>query len=163
MFLENRQVELIKQALKDYRFIKTEIENFIERTRTEDLQRDFDAIANFILKFKGTDITNIENNNIDYAYLDFEYNALNMYVRFDRELENKIVVSKTFEVYDKMTCTYIIEDFLSAEEWENLINTSKETMLEDAVHNLKYFESNGKSYEYEEQLKKIVVFLKENW
>lgn len=163
MFLENRQIEIIKNAIEEYKFIKIEIENFIERTRTEDLQRDIDAIANFLSKFTGAEITNIENNNVDYAYIDFMYNELNMYVRFDRELENKIVVSKTFEVYDKMTCTYIIEDFLTVEEWEKLIYTSKEQMLADAVHDLKYYESNGKSYEYEEQLKKIVVFLKENW
>lgn len=160
MFLENREIEIIKKAIKDYKFMKEEIEEFIERTRTE---VDFNKIQDFILKFKGTDVTNIENSMVDYSYLDFIYNDINMCVKYEREIEDRIVVSKTFEIYDTKTCTYIIEDFLSVEEWENLINTSKETMLEDAVFNLKSYESKGKSYEYEEQLKKIVVFLKENW
>ena len=163
MFLENRQVELIKKALEDYKFMKVEIENFIERTRTEDLQRDIDAIANFVSKFAGTEITNIENYNTEYAYLDFNYNALNMCVKYERDNEDKIKVSERFEIYDKTTCTYIIEDFLNVEEYEKMINAPKEQMLADAVHDLKYYESKGKSYEYEEQLKKIVVFLKENW
>lgn len=163
MFLENRQIEIIKKAMEDYKFMKVEIENFIERTRTEEWQRDFDAIEKFILKFEGTEITNIENYNTDYGYIDFIYKDINMCVKYEREIEDKIVVSKTFEIYDTKTCTYIIEDFLTVEEWENLINTSKETMLEDAVADLKSYESKGKSYEYEEQLKKIVVFLKENW
>lgn len=160
MFLENREIEIIKKAIKDYKFMKEEIEEFIERTRTE---VDFNKIQDFILKFKGTDVTNIENSMVDYSYLDFIYNDINMCVKYEREIEDRIVVSKTFEIYDTKTCTYIIEDFLSVEEWENLINTSKETMLEDAVADLKSYESKGKSYEYEEQLKKIVVFLKENW
>lgn len=160
MFLENRQIEIIKKAIKDYKFMKEEIEEFIERTRTE---VDFNKIQDFILKFRGTDVTNIENSMVDYSYLDFIYNDINMCVKYEREIEDRIVVSKFFEIYDTKTCTYIIEDFLTVEKWENLINTSKETMLEDAVADLKSYESKGKSYEYEEQLKKIVVFLKENW
>ncbi len=116
MFLENRKIEVIKNAIEDYKFMKVEIENFIERTRTEDLQRDFDAIEKFILKFVGTEITNIENCNTDYCYIDFIYKDTNMCVRFDRGIEDKIVVNKGFEIYDTKTCTYIVEDFLSVEE-----------------------------------------------
>ena len=157
MFLENRQIEIIKKAIKDYKFMKEEIEEFIGRTKAK---VDFNIIQDFILKFKGTDVTNIVEEK-DYGYLDFEYNDVNMCVSY--QSEEILKVGSTFEIYDKTTCTYIIEDFLSVEEWENLINTSKETMLEDAIFNLKSYESKGKSYEYEEQLKKIIVFLKENW
>lgn len=163
MFLENRQIEIIKRALEDYKFMKVEIENFIERTRTEDWRRDFDAIEMFILKFEGTEITNIENYNTDYGYIDFIYKDTNMCVKYEKEIEDRIVVSKTFEIYDQATCTYVVEDFLSVEEWQKMIDAPKETMLHDAVLDLKYYENNGRSYEYEEQLKKIVVFLKENW
>lgn len=163
MFLENRQIEIIKRALEDYKFMKVEIENFIERTRTENWHKDFNAIYNFILRFQGTEITNAEDYNDDYGYIDFIYKDTNMCVKYEKEIEDRIVVSKTFEIYDQATCTYVVEDFLSVEEWQKMIDAPKETMLHDAVLDLKYYENNGRSYEYEEQLKKIVVFLKENW
>lgn len=160
MFLENRQVELIKKAINDFKFMKEEIENFMERTKEE---INFKKLSDFLLKFKGVDITNIDDYHVDYSYLDFMYNDLNMCIKYEREVEDEIVVSKVFEIYDEKTCAYIVEDFLCIEEWENLINTSKETMLEDAIVNLKYYESKNMEEDYKNLLDKIVVFLKENW
>lgn len=157
MFLDRRQIELIKQAIEDYKFMKEELEAKINKDYT------MEELTNFISKFKGTEITSVEDYNTDYAYLDFNYNAVNMFVQWDKEIDNKLKVSSTFEIYDRTICSYVIEDFLTVEEYQKLINTPKESMLRDIIADLKWYDSNNKQEQYQDCVDKIIHFLKEEF
>lgn len=154
MIIDVRQRALILNAINDYNFIKEEIEQRIKKGD------NLEELSSFISKFKGTEITNLENYE-EYAYLDFIYQDLNMSVCWD--LEKGTYVGKTFEIFDKDNNGYVVEDFLSIEEYEKMLNTPKEQMLEDAVVDLKFFEANGYKENYDIQLDKIVRFLKEEF
>lgn len=158
MFLDNRQKELIKNAIKDYNFMKDEIEQKIERGYT------LKEISDFICNFRDVEITNLEDYHSEYGYLDFYYKDVSMCVGFDKCFEEKKKrVNKGFQIYDKETYTYIIEDWLSVEEYEELMNTPKDEMLRYIISDLKYYESTGKSADYEECKEKIIKFLKEEF
>lgn len=154
MIIDVRQRALILNAINDYNFMKEEIEQRIKKGD------NLEELSTFIVKFIGTEITNLENYE-EYAYLDFIYQDVNMSVCWD--LEKGTYVGKTFEIYDKNNNGYVVEDFLSIEEYEKMLNTPKEKMLEDAVVDLKFFESNGCKENYDIQLDKIVRFLKEEF
>lgn len=154
MIIDVRQRALILNAINDYNFIKEEIEHRIKKGYT------LEELSSFIVKFKGTEITNLENYE-EYAYLDFIYQDVNMSVCWD--LEKGTYVGKTFEIFDKDNNGYVVEDFLSIEEYEKMLNTPKEQMLRDAVVDLKFFETNGYKENYDIQLDKIVRFLKEEF
>lgn len=154
MIIDVRQRALILNAINDYNFIKEEIEQRIKKGD------NLEELSSFISKFKGTEITNLEDYE-EYAYLDFIYQDLNMCVCW--ELEKGTYVGKTFEIFDKDNNGYVVEDFLSIEEYEKMLNTPKEQMLRDAVVDLKFFEANGYKENYDIQLDKIVRFLKEEF
>lgn len=154
MIIDVRQRALILNAINDYNFIKEEIEQRIKKGD------DLKELSSFISKFRGTEITNLEDYE-EYAYLDFIYQDLNMSIYWD--LEKGTFVRKTFEIFDKDNNGYVVEDFLSIEEYEKMLNTSKEQMLKDAVADLKFFERNGHKDNYDIQLDKIVRFLKEEF
>lgn len=154
MIIDVRQRALILNAINDYNFIKEEIEQRIKKGD------NLEELSSFISKFKGTEITNLEDYG-QYAYLDFIYQDLNMSVCWD--LEKGTYVGKSFEIFDKDNHGYVVEDFLSIEEYEKMLNTPKEQMLRDAVVDLKFFEANGYKENYDIQLDKIVRFLKEEF
>lgn len=154
MIIDVRQRALILNAINDYNFIKEEIEHRIKKGYT------LEELSSFISKFRGTEITNLEDYE-EYAYLDFIYQDLNMCVCWD--LEKGTYVGKTFEIFDKDNNGYVVEDFLSIEEYEKILNTPKEQMLEDAVADLKFFDSHNLKENYDVQLDKIVRFLKEEF
>jgi len=154
MFLENRQIELIKNAIKDYNFIKEEVEFRISKDYS------LEEISKVLSKFKGVCIDNLEYYD-DYGYLDFEYNNVNTCVSW--EANNGICMGDTFEIYDNVVQEYIVEDFCDVNYYEKLINTPKEKMLADAIVDLKHYESNGYKDSYNRQKDKIISFLKENW
>ena len=73
MFLDNRQVEIIKKAIEDYNFIKEEVETFINKNcNSEDINKEFNKIANFMERFKDVCIMDLNNYSGDYGYLDWE-------------------------------------------------------------------------------------------
>ena len=155
MFLTNREIELVKQAIEDYKFMKEESEYRISQGYS------LKELADFISKFKDVEITNLEEHS-DYGYLDFSYKDVDMCVA-KKNKEGDKYVGKTFEIYDKTNYRFIVEDFLTIEEYERIINIPKEEMLASAIVDLKYYESNNKSFEYNTQVDKIIGFLKENW
>ena len=86
-----------------------------------------------------------------------------MNVSFDKETGAKFKVSSTFEIYDTEKLEFIVEDFITVEEYKKLIETPKEKMLKDIVADLKWYESNNKEEEYKECSDKIIKFLKEEF
>ena len=154
MILDKRQKELVKNALEDYDFMKEEITNKISKGY------DIDDLSIFLTRFKDIEITNIEKYD-DYEYLDFLYKDLNMCIVFDTD--KGLRVSNTFEIYDKKTCEYIVEDFLTKDEYTNLINKTREEELEDMIVTLKYYDSHNLEGDYKLYEKKVINFLKENW
>jgi len=154
MILDKRQKEIIKKALDDYDFMKEEITNKIDKGYT------IDDLSVFLTRFKDIEITNIEKYD-DYGYLDFLYKDLNMCVMFDTD--KGLRVSNTFEIYDKKIYEYIVEDFLTKEEYTKLINKTREEEIEDMVATLKYYDSHNLEADYKAYSNKIISFLKENW
>lgn len=154
MFLDRRQIELVKKAIDDYNFIKEEIELRISK------DYNLEEISQVLVKFKGITIKNLEDYENE-AYLDFEYNNINTCVSWQRNTGT--CVSSTFEIYDDKEQSYIVEDFCTIKEYESMINTPKETMLANAVAELKCYESNGYKDSYNRQRDKIISFLKEEY
>ena len=156
MYLDSRQKAIVKKALEDYDFIKEEIDEKIAKGyNLEDL-----SIYLVRLGRKDIEITNLESYG-DYAYLDFLYKDLNTCVMWERD--KGISVSSTFEIYDKEKDAYIVEDFLTKEEYEKIIGKTREEELEELVQSLKWYESRNLQLGYKEQERKVINFLKENW
>lgn len=155
MFLDKRQIELIKKAIEDYKFIKEEIEFRINK------DYNLEEISQVLVKFKGVCIESLEEWTENEAYLDFEYNNIDTCVSWIRE--NGVQVSNVFEIYDDEEKCYVVQDFLTIEEYEKLIDTPKDKMLSDAVANLKYYENNDSLENYNNQRDKIIKFLKEEY
>lgn len=157
MYLDNRQKQIVTNSLKDYDFIKNEIESKLNLQNCE-----LEDISRFLGKFdyKELEITNLEKYK-DYAYLDFIYKDLNMCVMWERFKGNR--VSPTFEIYDKERQSYIVEDFLTKEEYKEILNTKREDNLEDLVGTLKWYEARNMKNAYENQIEVLINFLKENW
>ena len=159
MYIDLRQKEIVKKAIEDYDFIKEEID--------EKIAKDYNLkeLSKYLVKLSNdVEITNLEDYHSEYAYLDFMYKNLNMYVSWD--VEKGVRVSPTFEIYDKDMQEYIVDDFLSKEEYQAMLNRSREDNLEDLVATLKFYDSNkNKAYsvDYNAQVKKIINFLEENW
>lgn len=157
MYLDNRQKQIVINALNDYDWMKQEIESKINLQNC-----NLEDIKAFLSKFdyNELEITNLEKYD-DYAYLDFTYKDLNMCVMWERFKGNR--VSPTFEIYDKERQSYIVEDFLTKEEYKNILNTKREDNLEDLVGTLKFYEAHNMKNAYENQIEVLINFLKENW
>lgn len=153
MFLDIRQRELIKNTIKDYKFMKEEIEQRIAKKDT------IEELKDFINKFRDTEITSVDDY-ADYGYLDFNYKNANMCISWEND--NKFV-GTTFEIFDDKKKEYIVEDFLTIEDYEELMNTPKEDMLRNAVADLKFYDAHNLKDNYNECLEKIIVFLKEEY
>lgn len=154
MFLDARKINVIKKEIENYKFMKEELEQRIAKNDT------LEELSDFINKFRDTEITSLEKYE-DYGYLDFLYKDVNMCVSWEK---NKgIYVSKHFEIFDSEEKEYIVEDFLTIEEYEKLMNTPKENMLRDAVADLKYYDAHDLKQNYEKTLEKIIIFLKEEF
>ena len=154
MFLDMRQKQLIKNAIEDYNFIKEEVEYRIKQGFSlEDLE-------SFLNRFDGMEITGLDTINGE-SWLDFLYKDISTCVCNTQE--KGTFMGTTFEIYDREQHEYIIEDFLDVKSYEDYINTPKEKMLEDAVLNLKYYDSHNMEEQYNNQKDKIINFLKEEW
>lgn len=149
MILDNRRKKLIRDSINNYKFMKEEIEEKLNKNYTvEELQT-------FLNRFKNMDITNIETD-----YLDFIWEDLSICIILEN---NNKRVGKGFEIYDTVGKQFIVEDFLTVEEYEKLLNTSKEQMLKNAILDLKYYEKMNYESSYNECLNEIVRFLKEEF
>ena len=159
MYLDIREKELIKKAIKDYQFMEYEINNRIIGGIT------FEELTDFLLKFKGIVITNTEDWDADMRYLDFQYNAVDMCVSLNKK-ENKLKVSDVFEIYDEVEEHFVIDDWYDCEAYKKFINEPKENVLNNLVADLKYIDCNNlydKEKRYEEKKEEIIKFLKEEW
>ena len=154
MYLDERQKKIVVDALKDYNFIKEEIENRIRQ------DYNLEELSKFLVRFKDIEISNIEEYD-DIGYLDFIYKDVNTCVIW--EYQKGLRVSNTLEIYDKEQMEYIIEDFCTIEEYEKMLNRTREENLNDLVATLKYYESRGLEADYKAYSKKVISFLKENW
>lgn len=154
MFLDARKINVIKKEIENYKFMKEELEQRIAKNDT------LEELSDFINKFRDTEITILEKYD-DYGYFDFLYKDVNMCVSWEKS--KGIYVSKYFEIYDSKEEEYIVEDFLTIEEYEKLMNTPKEDILRDAVADLKFYDAHDLKENYEKTLEKIIVFLKEEF
>ena len=154
MFLDRRQKEIVKAALNDYDFIKEEIEEKIQKNY------NLEEISEFLVKFKGIEITGSSDYE-DEAYLDFNYNNVNMYVAWNKE--KGIFVNTTFEIWDADKQEYIIEDFNNKSYYKNLIEKPKELVIADLVADLKHYDSCNKKEQYENCKNEIIHYLKEEF
>ena len=112
MKLEERQKELIRNALKDYRYIRTEINYLIEKGRT------LSEIYDYLRHINAIEFTNLDFDFDVFKYIDFIYYDISASViKDDRGLR----VQSTLQIYDKEKCNYIIEDYLTEKEWETIL------------------------------------------
>ena len=152
MFLDKNDMEMIINGINNYQFIKEEL--------TEKIKKGYslEQLENYIRKLKGTEITGTSDYE-DIKYLDFIYDNVNMYIQ--EELDNGIKVSERFEIYNTKEHCYIVEDFLTLKEYEDMLNESKEEKIKSALIDLDFF----KKYNFKEQhdilLEKVINFIKE--
>ncbi len=159
MYLNLRQKELVRKAIKDYQFMEYEINNRIIGGIT------FEELTDFLLKFKGIVITNTEDWDDDFRYLDFQYNSVDMCVSLNKK-ENELKVSDVFEIYDDTKEHFVIEDWLCVKDYNDILNTPKEKILNNLVAELKYIDCNDvydREKKYEEKKEEIIRFLKEEY
>lgn len=114
MKLDTRQLELIKQAIKDYNYIKEEMNNLINNGR------DLQYILEYLELFDNVEITNVELDNKNFNYIDFYYN--NLSVSVVKDSDNPIQFQNGFELYDTDKMEWFIEDYLSIREWQNILD-----------------------------------------
>lgn len=108
MYLNKRQIDIILKALKDYDFIKEEIESKIKKGY------NMQELCDYLGRFKDIDITNFDKSG-DYTYIDFLYKDINTYISYK---ENETInVSNTLEIYDSIKQEYIIEDWLTKKDY----------------------------------------------
>lgn len=148
MYLDKRQKNIIIKALNDYKFIKEELTLKIKAQYTPD------ELTDYILRFKDTEIT-----NFDDMYLDFEYQDISTCVILNSTPVPQ--VSSTFEIYDKIKQEYIVEDFLTPEDYEKMLKTPFEESLKEMVHELNFYDIQDMTTQYNEQKEKIIKALKE--
>ena len=108
MYLNKRQIDIVLKALKDYDFIKEEIENKIKKGYS------MKELCDYLGRFKDIDITNFDKCD-EYTYIDFLYKDINTYISYK---ENETIkVSNTLEIYDSVKGEYIIEDWLTKKDY----------------------------------------------
>lgn len=113
MKLDNRQLELIRNSLKEFEYIKTEINYLIEKGR------NLENILDYLRHINEIELTNCDLNNKDFKYIDFIYGNINASVIKDK---NKgLRVQEGIEIYDTEIQDYLIDDWLSIKEWENIL------------------------------------------
>lgn len=161
MYLDIRQKKIVRKAIEDYDFIKSELDNKIK----EDY--NLEELSEFLVRFKGIEISELDDYGSEddyeseYAYLDFLYNDINTCVVWEKD--KGIRVSNTFEICDKEKHEYIVEDFLTKEEYQKMLDRTREENLEYLVATLKYYESRDLKDDYECYKNEVISFLKENW
>ncbi len=153
MYIDARRKAVIKNGINDYKFMKEELEQRI--SKGDDLKE----LSKFLCRFKDSEITSLEDY-LDYGYLDFIYKDVNMCVSYDKE---KTSVSDTFQIWDDKGFEYIWDDYLTIKDYEELINTSKEETLSNAVADLKFYDAHNLKDDYDKCLEDIIVFLKEEF
>lgn len=156
IIFNEKEKEIVRKALKDYDFMKEEIDNRIKQNY------DLNDLYNFLLEFKHIDITNLEVHD-DYGYLDFMYKDLSMSVYYDKIENWAIQVGNTFKIYNSEKCEYIIEDFCTKEEYQKYLENTKEKELQNRIDKLKYLEEKNLMIAYKTQSLYIIDFLKNNW
>lgn len=112
MKLDNRQLELIRNSLKDFEYIKTEINYLIEKGR------NLENILDYLRHINEIEIVHYDLDNEDFRYIDFNYGSIDNSVIEDKK---GLRVQNTIEIYDKELQEYLIEDWLSPQEWENIL------------------------------------------
>lgn len=118
MIKEERQVKLVVEAIKDYKFISMLLNcKLLQIKDVRNIEETFKELRDILDRVKGTDITNYEVDG-EYAYLDFLYNNVNMSVYVD---DGIIKVGRTFEIWDTKNDEYIVDDFMTMEAYEELI------------------------------------------
>lgn len=154
MYLDKRQKNIVKQALNDYDFIKEEL--------NEKINKDYNMedLSIFLTRFKDIEITNFDIYD-DFGYLDFIYKDINTCVIWSKDAG--IRVSNTLEIYDKIKMEYIVEDFLTVDEYVEMINRTKEEILDEFIDRLNYCDTHDLKADYNEISKQLVNFLTEEW
>ena len=114
MKLDTRQLELIKQAIKDFNYIKEEITNLINKGK------DLQFMLEYLELIDGVEITNAELDNKNFNYVDFYY--YNLSVSVVKDSDKPIQFQNGFELYDNDKNEWLIEDYLNIREWENILD-----------------------------------------
>ena len=109
MNFTDRQKELIKISLKDFEYIKNEINYLIEKGR------NLSEILDYLREVSGIEIIHFELDNKDFRYIDFNYYNIDNSVIEDNK--KGLRVQETIEIYDNVNQEYLIEDWLTKEEW----------------------------------------------
>ena len=113
MKLDTRQLELIRNSLKDFEYIKTEINYLIEKGR------NLENILDYLIHINELEIIHFDFDNEDFKYIDFTYGSIDNSVIEDKK---GLRVQNTIEIYDKELQDYLIEDWLSPKEWQNILD-----------------------------------------
>ena len=113
MKLDNRQLEIIKNGLKDFEYIKTDINYLIEKGR------NLENILDYLRDFYEIEIVHFDLDDKDFRYIDFNYGITNNSVTEDNK--TGLRVQDTFVIYDEEKQEYLNEYCLSVEEWQTIL------------------------------------------
>jgi hypothetical protein len=151
MLLSNAQIRLTEKALKDYDFIKGEIDEKIKKGYT------LKQLDDFISKFNGIEVYNLEEEE---GYLDFYYNALNSSIV---KSDNVISLVDNLSIYDKTTSDYVFTD-VTRDYVDHMINSDVFELLCEELDNYKILKNNNFTYKtnLEDRKKNIIKFIEEN-
>ena len=109
MNFTERQKDLIKTSLKDFEYIKNKINTLIEKGR------NLSEILDYLRHIKAIELTNWDLDDKDFRYIDFTYYSIDSSVIEDNE--KGLRMQETIQIYDNVNWEYLIEDWLTKEEW----------------------------------------------
>jgi hypothetical protein len=147
MLLNNAQKRLIDSAIKDYYFIKSEIEEKIKQNY------DADRLKEYLNKLKGIEIYQDEDD-----YIDFYYNDLNLTIVHN---EKKFELCNSVSIYDKNIEGYLFE-CVTIEAVEEDLKRDIYEQISQELKRYKQMKESKFSYDLESRKQEIITFILEN-
>ena len=112
--LDEYEKYILKNALCDYSHVKRFINGLIRK------YNNCDMIVDHLRHINAFDMYSIDKlSDGTYNYIDFTYNNINASIYVNN---GEIKFGMTFEVYNDYKEEYIIEDCLSYDEWEKILD-----------------------------------------
>ena len=147
MLLNNTQKRLIDNAIKDYYFIKNEIEEKIIQNY------DADRLKEYLNKLKGIEIYNDGDD-----YIDFYYNDLNLTIVHN---ETKFELCNSVSIFDKSIEYYLFE-CVTIETIEEDLKRDIYEQISLELKRYKQMKESKFSYDLESRKQEIITFILEN-
>lgn len=153
LMMGHRTKKVIEQGVYDYNFIKEELEEKIKK------DYNMEELAEYLTRFKEIEITSFGDVG-EEIYLDFIYKSVNAYVYYK---DGVISVGKAFEIFDKDRETYVIDEWLEESNYIELLNTTKEEQLKEAILDLEFYKDNDLGELFDKKVKELIQFVREEY